>query len=111
MAEKRWKRAEREVAALLGGVRVPITGRSRGSAPDVAHPYLSLEVKTREELPAWLHEAMTQAQAAAKPDQLPLAVLHEVGAPYRDALCVVRLEDWVEWFGPGFLEAMNAEAP
>lgn len=99
MSEARWKLAERRIAALLGGRRVPITGRQRGDVPDISHPWLSLEVKTREELPAWLHEAMTQAEAAAKPDQLPLAVLHEVGAPYRDALCVVRLEDWIEWFG------------
>jgi hypothetical protein len=58
-----WKRTERKVAALLGGVRVPVSGRARGDAPDVAHARLSIEVKSRKELPAWLMDAMVQAEA------------------------------------------------
>ena len=92
----RWKRAERRIAQLTGGHRVPVTGR-RGQ-PDVAHPWLALEVKTRDRLPRWLVAALAQAQAVADRDQLPVAVLHEHGARYRDALVVLRLGDFLDWF-------------
>jgi len=41
MPEKRWKRNEREIAKLLGGRRVPITGR-KGS--DIDHVLLSTPI-------------------------------------------------------------------
>ena len=88
-----WKQAEREVAARLGGRRVPVTGRGRGDAPDVAHPTLSIEDKHRQGVPAWLLEAMAQAEAASRDGRVPVAVLHEGGRPYDDALCVLRLAD------------------
>jgi hypothetical protein len=94
-----WKNGERKIATLLGGQRVPVSGRARGDAPDVTSPWLSVEVKCRKALPSWLHTAMSQARAAAKPDQLPIVVLHEDGRQYRDAHVVVRLADFVEWFG------------
>ncbi len=47
MGDKRWKATERKIAALLGGRRVPVSGRGRGDAPDIARPWLALEVKDR----------------------------------------------------------------
>ena len=47
-----WKRTERRIAAGLAGVRVPVTGRARGDAPDIPHDRLALEVKHRAALPA-----------------------------------------------------------
>ncbi len=41
MPDKRWKATERRVAALLGGRRVPVSGRGRGDAPDIAHPWFA----------------------------------------------------------------------
>ena len=99
MPESRWKATERKVAALLGGARVPVSGRARGDQPDVRHPWLSIEIKDRKELPAWLLDALAQAEAAATPDQLPLAVLHEAGRRHDRALVVLRLADFIEWFG------------
>ncbi|GIV61536.1 MAG: hypothetical protein KatS3mg044_0402 [Rhodothermaceae bacterium] len=58
MPEKTWKAVERKVAERLGGRRVPVTGRSRGDAPDVAHAWLSIEIKHRARLPAWIEDAM-----------------------------------------------------
>lgn len=87
----RWKATERRIAAELGGRRVPVTGRSRGDAPDIEHPLLSLEVKSRAILPAWLHDAMDQAEAAAVAGRVPTAVLHQTGTRYADALCIIRL--------------------
>jgi hypothetical protein len=95
---ERWKRTEREVAKHIGGRRVPITGRGRGDVPDIAHTWLSPEVKCRGVVPAWLEEALVQAKAAAKQDQLPVAIIHKVGQEHADDLVVLRLKDFKDWF-------------
>lgn len=87
-----WKNVERRVAALLGGVRVPVTGRARGSAPDVQHAVYAVEVKHRKRLPDWLHEAMAQARAAQRDGQIPLVVLHEQRQPFNACYCVLPLD-------------------
>lgn len=64
-----WKNVEKAIAKKLrlywehiwlaefpGIDRVPITGRNRGSAPDIAHPVFSIEVKHRAKLPKWLKD-------------------------------------------------------
>ena len=100
MSRATWKRTEREVAARLNGKRVPITGRQRGDVPDVAHDWLSIEVKHRRIVPAWLSDAMAQADAANKAgDRLPVVVVHEEGKRHDDNLVVMRLGDFVAWFG------------
>ncbi len=93
---KDWKACERKIAEILGGVRVPVTGRQRGATPDVEHPVLSIEVKSRKSLPAWLLDALEQAQAASTDGRLPVAVLHQDRQQYADALVVVKLEDFVK---------------
>jgi hypothetical protein len=97
--ERAWKRAEREIAQRIGGERVPITGRARGSAPDIAHNLFAVECKQRRRLPEWIRDAMSQARASARRDQLPIAVLHESGRPYSSALVVLELADFVDYFG------------
>lgn len=94
-----WKRTERRVAGILGGKRVPVTGRGRGDAPDIQHPWLCPEVKHRRKLPAWLHEAMAQARAAATSEQLPIVVLHESGQRHTNDMVLVRLSDFQGYFG------------
>jgi hypothetical protein len=98
MSDQRWKATERRIAVLLGGRRVPVSGRARGDQPDVTHPWLSIECKDRATLPAWLLEALRQAEAAALGTQLPIAVLHQAGARHDQALVVLRLADFVAWF-------------
>ena len=88
---KDWKKAERRVAELFGGRRVPVSGRTRGDTPDVEHPTLAIEVKSRKQLPNWLEDAIRQAEASAKDGQLPVAVLHQDGRKYRDSFVVCRL--------------------
>jgi hypothetical protein len=92
MADKTWKRAEREIARRLGGRRVPVTGRQRGDAPDVTHKNLSIEVKHRKALPAWLLDAMDQANASRSPGQVAIAVLHASGSQYDQSLVLMELE-------------------
>jgi len=95
-----WKAVERSIAKIVGGERVPITGRQRGSAPDVAHEWLGIEIKHRKQLPAWLHDAMAQAVACSdNGDKLPIVVLHEKGRRHDDDFVVVRLSDFVDHFG------------
>ena len=100
MTDKNWKRSERRTAAIVGGERIPVSGRARGDVPDIAHPWLSIEVKHRKSLPNWIIDAMSQARAAARSDQLPCAILHEAGRRHDDNLVLVRLGDFREWFGP-----------
>jgi hypothetical protein len=59
----------------------------------VEHPLLSIEVKQRQRLPAWLLDALAQAEAAARDGKLPVVVLHQAGQRYDEALCVIRLDD------------------
>ena len=99
MTDRPWKATERAIAERLGGERVPITGRQRGDVPDVAHDWLSIECKHRQALPAWLKGALAQARAAARGSQLPVAVLHEAGSRHDGDLVVLRLSDFVSWFG------------
>lgn len=99
MRTAQWKATERAVAKRLGGRRVPITGRQRGDAPDVAHEHLSVEVKHRANLPLWLHDAMSQAMAAARAGQLPLVVLHQAGQRHDNDYVVIRMRDYTEWYG------------
>jgi hypothetical protein len=93
MTEKGWKRAERRIAELLGGRRIPVSGRQRGTVPDIEHESLSIEVKTRKSIPAWIEDALEQAEASLRDAQVPVAVLHQCGQRYRDALLVMRLGD------------------
>ena len=93
MADKAWKKTERRIAEMLGGQRVPVTGRQRGDAPDVAHERFAVECKHKKTLPDWLHDAMAQAMASVRGEQLPLVVLHESGKPHAQDFVVMRLAD------------------
>jgi nucleotide-binding universal stress UspA family protein len=97
VSEKGWKRTERKVAELLGGHRIPVSGRQRGDAADVEHPELSIECKSRQSIPRWLQEAGEQARAASRDGRLPVSVIHVRDGLYKDALCVIRLEDFASY--------------
>jgi hypothetical protein len=99
MSDKRWKATERRIAALLGGRRVPVSGRGRGDQPDIAHPWLSLEIKDRATLPFWLLDALDQAERSVTAAQRPGAVLHRAGDRHDAALVVLRLANFVDWCG------------
>jgi len=90
-----WKHAERRIADILGGRRLG-PGADRA---DVRARWLSVEVKHRQPLPAWLKGALRQAEAYAGPAQLPIAVLHEAGTLYRAAVVCMTLAQFEAWFG------------
>lgn len=92
---RNWKQAERRIAQILGGQSVPVSGRQRGDAPDIEHPILSIEVKSRKSIPAWIENASEQAEAASRDGKTPaVVVLHQDGKKYRDALVVCRLSEF-----------------
>lgn len=97
---KSWKSAERRIAEILGGKRVPVSGRGRGDAPDIEHPVLSVEVKSRASVPRWISEALHQAESSSRDGRTPAAVLHPDGGRYRDALVVCRLSEFAELVNP-----------
>lgn len=92
-----WKRTEREIAAMFGGQRVPITGRIIGSAPDVEHDELSIEVKYRQTLPKWIKYAMKQAVASIKNDkQIPVVFLRQKQQRLADCYVMIKASDFKE---------------
>ena len=58
MTDTRWKRHEREIAAAMGGIRLPNVGRGQ---PDIIAGNVAVQVKTRKVLPSWLTDAVDQA--------------------------------------------------
>ena len=82
-----WKHCERMVAKLLGGVR---TGNNGDSRRDVEHPHWSIEVKHRQKLPNWIHNAMGQAEREAD-GRVPIVVLHEKNLKYEESYVIMRL--------------------
>lgn len=98
-----WKARELWWAEQLGGRRVPVTGRSRGSAPDVEHETWAIEVKHGRVMSPRIREGMVQAMAAAAgTDKTPLlCVTHTTGSGHRaEHYIVMRLCDWQAWMVP-----------
>jgi hypothetical protein len=96
---KGWKACERRIAELLGGTRIPVSGRTRGDTSDIEHPTLAIEVKGRRRLPTWIEDAVQQPEACAEVGQLPIAVLHQDRRPYLESLIVTRLGDFSSYLG------------
>jgi hypothetical protein len=93
-----WKAAERESARRMGGQRVPVSGRQRGSAPDhtTESGLWAIEMKAWKNFPAWLLDAMDQAVKSHEQGAglWPTVVLHPKGQRYDNDLIVIRRSDW-----------------
>jgi hypothetical protein len=108
MPDTRWKKQERTVAALLGGVRLPNSGRGQ---PDVRAPGLAGQVRTMKALPLWLLGAVEQAGRDAEAGELPVVVLCAVTQGKRTRrLLVMDLDALMTWPGPAGSGA-TAEVP
>ena len=96
-----WKASERRMAAAVGGQRVPVTGRARGETPDITGASIagfpiSIEHKYgRRILSARIHEALDQAEAARRGDELAVVTLEEVRVgKLNRQLVLLSVEDW-----------------
>lgn len=92
-----WKAVELKIASLLGGKRIPVSGRARGDSPDIAHDFFSVEVKHRESLPEWIADAMNQAKESDKDGgKYPLVILHEKNQKFTESYAVLSLGDLIK---------------
>ena len=95
------KQSERRMASQMGGQRVPVSGRSRGDQPDItgadiAGCPISIEHKYgRRILSARIHEALDQAHAARRDNELAVVTLEEVRVgKLNRQLVLLSVEDW-----------------
>ncbi len=91
-----WKNAERRVAKIVGGQRVPMSGAIKTlERGDVWHKKLFIEVKLRAR---WsFHRIMEKAIEQAndtKPSKIPLLFTIEKGKRDRDFMVTMREEDF-----------------
>lgn len=91
-----WKAHERAIAKRLGGRR---TGPLGKQSVDVEHPTWAIECKERKTLPAWLEEALAQAERAARPEQTAVAIIHRLGTRHDRDLVVMRLRAFEDLSG------------
>ena len=107
-ARSTWKASERRMAGILGGERVPVTGRERGHAPDidgvtVAGRRLAIEHKYGQAiLSARVNEAFKQAKAAARNGDIPIVTIEETGHGQKNIRAVIleaaHFSDIVAWY-------------
>ena len=110
MADKFWKAVERRIAKLFGTERI---GAKNGNCqPDFINDWLVGEVVCHA-VPKWIRAEHRQAidrvekyrtQASTEGDKqfvdrLPILVIHEKGEDASTDLVVLRLTDFVDWFG------------
>ena len=91
-AKGTWKRVEREIAALFGTKRVPLSGinSGHGTHSDTLRPRLYIEVKYREKYAVFtlFRDIMSKAKAE---DKTPILALKEKGK--QGVLLMLRYED------------------
>ncbi len=100
MPDAGWKAFERRIARVFGGTRRgPDTRGPDGGKTDVVHAFWGIECKLLGR-PSYsdLVAAAKQTEANAEPGQCPVAVVKRKRVEDRDALVVLRLEMFREWF-------------
>ena len=103
MSDKAWKQWERDVAALFGGQRRGADFRSvNGGKNDVIVDGWSIECKLLSR-PSWgdLVASVQQARDAAESGDIPIAVVRKKGQLKGDALVVMNIGDFINFFGGG----------
>lgn len=100
MADKFWKAVERRVAKLFGTER--IGAKNGNNQPDFVNDWLVGEVVCHD-VPKWIRDEHRQAlyhrQSRNLWHHLPILVIHEKGEDELTDLVVLRLTDFVDWFG------------
>ncbi len=115
MADKAWKAFERAIAAVFGGVRRGADFRRRegGGKSDVIHDNWSIECKlSARPTYSLIYGACLQAERQAEHEfQCPVAVVKKTRVPMRNALVVMRLETFREWFIGGMVREVADPFP
>jgi hypothetical protein len=96
MADKTWKRRERQVAAALGGRRIPITGLDRHGA-DVTTARLAVQVKRGRRRPGYLSDWLDGIRArGAETARTGIVVWCDHQEDIQEAIVLLRLRDFIE---------------
>lgn len=94
-----WKNAERRGARLVNGRRLSRGSNFGVSGADIEHQWLSVEVKYRKKIPAYLDQWLAQAAKYAGASKLPLVLLMPKGRWAKNGIVIMRAGDFVEHFG------------
>lgn len=101
MSDKSWKAWERRVATIFGGKRRgAYTGDGNTGKTDIIVDGWGVEVKLLSR-PTYqqMFDACTQAETNREKDtDIPIAVVKKKGARDNDALVIMRLEQFKEFF-------------
>ncbi len=111
MPDKYWKAIERRVAHLFGTERIGT--REGGQAPDWENDWTVGEVVCKD-IPKWILAELAQAERReVDRPKLRLLVIHEKRGRLSEALVVMRLGQFSDWFlGKGTVAAgTSAEEP
>ena len=102
MSDKGWKAFERRIARVLGGARRgAYTGGSAGGKTDIVHDAWGVECKLLARSGhADILSACRQAEANSNPPLTPIAIVKRKNDRDQDSIVAMRLEVWLEWFGP-----------
>jgi hypothetical protein len=101
MTDTAWKAWERRVAAIFGGQRRgAYTGTTRGGKSDIIKPGWAIECKllSRPSFADLLAAALQAERNAEQPSDIPVAVVKRKGDEITQALVVMRLETFREFF-------------
>lgn len=90
---RRGKATERAVAKLTGGKRIGVLGND-----DVQAGPWSIEVKGRVRFSG--SAFMQQACRNCPKGKTPLVVVHVTGQRHANDLVMIRLADWLDYYGP-----------
>ena len=86
--DKTWKAVERAVCRYFNSERTGPVGKE---GPDCDHKQLAIQVKHRENLPAWLLSMVGQTEEQAG-GRFPVLVLHPYGAAVEDSMVILTLD-------------------
>ena len=91
-----WKNIERRIARMFGTRRIGT--REGGPAPDFENSWVVGEVVCHA-VPRWILEELAQAERrVTERPKLRLLVIHEKGQDLDNALVVMRLSQFRDWF-------------
>jgi len=91
MPDKAWKRAERNAAHLIGGIRTPLSGgNSKQTRADVIHPVIYLEMKYRKSF-AVVEQMRREEEKAKKEGKVAVLGFQQKGLHTRYYLIPERL--------------------
>lgn len=98
MNRNTWKQHERDIAADLGGRRIPVSGIDRDGA-DVLTPLFAVQVKVRKALPSWLWGWLAGICSTAGEGRVGVLILRRPRERKAEGLVVMTYKDFVALHG------------